>query len=207
MQARGGGATPEELGCFCGGGFGCLSRNQPPQQPRRRQAKQAQQRGARPPTDDGEQQPDQTRNQCFADVAGEVVLGQRLLDPTAVLVGVGDHRRGQWVLGAGAQAAEQQRHQQHAQPCRLAHQQVGDTRQRRAAHQHRCAAPASGGAAGQQLEHGHHPGIGTTQQTDLGVGQGELSLPDRQQNVDHVSEPIMHGMGAATSEQSATARR
>ncbi|MNN30051.1 hypothetical protein D3C81_1436860 [compost metagenome] len=61
-------------------------------------------------------------------------MRQRLLDPAPGLMGVGDQRGRQGVLGTGAKAAQQQREQQHAQATGLPDNQVSQPGQGGAAH-------------------------------------------------------------------------
>jgi hypothetical protein len=111
------------------------------------------------------------------------------------------------MLGAGAQAAQQQGKQQHGQAARLPRDQVGDAGQRRAAHQQAFAPPAFRHPAGQQLETGHHARVRAPQQAHHGIADGKLRLPDGQQHIDHVRQAVVHGMRTAGGEQRAAAYR
>jgi len=178
-----------------------LGRNQPPQQAGGGQPEQTHQRHAGLPAGDHQQQTDQSRNQGLADIAGKVVLRQGFFDAAAGFVGIGDQRGCQRMLRAGAETAEQQGHQQYRQTAGLAGNQVSHTGQRGTAHQQPLTAPASRQPAGQQLERRHHAGIGTAQQTHHGIADAKLGLPDRQQDIDQIGQPVMHRMGAAGRDQ------
>src|SRR6185436_10632149 len=55
--------------------------------------------------------------------------------------------------------------------------------------------PALGEEAGGDLEGGHAAAVRGLEQPDLGEGERELARPDREEQVEHVGEAVVHEVG------------
>ena len=204
-QARSAAGLVGAAGFLAGLVVGLGPRHQQPQREGGGNAEHTEQGGVGLPGDVHQRQTGEPWDDGLADIAGEVVLGQGLFDPATAVIGIRDQGRGQGVLGAGPQAADHQGQQQQGDVGGLRGQQVGETGQGGAPDQQGLPAPSARAPAGQQLEAGHHPGIGAAQQADLGIAEAEGRLPDWQQHIDHIGEAVVHAMGEAARGQGLTA--
>ncbi len=127
---------------------------------------------------------------------GEIVTGERLARPDA-----GESLRHQsgadGVLHAGAKAADHQRGEQHPEPDAGAGDEIADPGQRGAEAEDQRPTKALGDRPGRDLEPGHRPDIERAQQTNRGVVEAELRLPQRQQHVEQIGIAVVQDMGAA----------
>ena len=107
------------------------------------------------------------------------------------LVGSGDQRGRQGVLGAGTQAAEHQKGEKEREATGRAEAEEADRRDERPGRQDARLAPALGQESRRHLKEGERTGIPGAQQPDLREGKRELARPHREEDIKEVGAAIV----------------
>ena len=149
------------------------SRRQPVDRGASHQPDDSEDRHHRLPRQQHQQQRGHRRHRHFPDVAGEVV-GAEHLHRARPGKRAGDQRRGERMLRARSEAADQQRQHQRPEPDAAARDQIADARQRRAERQHQRQADPFGQQRRRNLKARHGAGVAGAQKPQRRVADGEV---------------------------------
>ena len=136
------------------------------------------------------------RQRHLAEIAGEIVGAERAARARS-LVSRGNEARCDRVLGARADAAENECDRQHSDARACSEKQISSRGHGGAGREHPRSADPLRQLGCRDLETRHHAGIERAQYADCGVAQRELRLPHRQQQIERIGQAVMQRMGAA----------